>query len=264
MVWRRVEGAFLVTLVIKNREELLEPEERLLAWLRWIVQTLPQGSRWHPVWQRYLELIAGRVSGFGGDPGKIVPSSTGTVPHHGKPPYAGPTEEHRREFTGKVIGLIHDRFGDFDGFLLLTEHGDETCSAAASTQLSDWLSKPGLIGQWSASSPNIRDHMCRLRSSFGAHRSRPNTRFLPRQSRVYASKKGTPRSPFTTPATPSSIGAESEEDPPPPALGGVGHADWANVARARGGCRNWIGCSRQKRRVLGLGRPHTIADTRPT
>ena len=126
MVWRRVEGAFLVTLVIKNREELLEPEERLLAWLRWIVQTLPQGSRWHPVWQRYLELIAGRVSGFGGDPGKIVPSSTGTVPHHGKPPYAGPTEEHRREFTGKVIGLIHDRFGDFDGFLLLTEHGDET------------------------------------------------------------------------------------------------------------------------------------------
>jgi len=28
-------------------------------------------------------------------------------------------------FTGKVNGLIFDRFGDFDGFLLFTEHGQE-------------------------------------------------------------------------------------------------------------------------------------------
>jgi hypothetical protein len=125
LVWRRVEGAFLVTLVISTREELLEREERLLAWLRWIIQTMPHGSRWHPVWQRYLEVIARRVFGFGGDPAKIVPSPTGTVPHHHKPVHGGPLEEHRREFTGKVVGLIHDRFGDFDGFLLHSEHGDE-------------------------------------------------------------------------------------------------------------------------------------------
>lgn len=29
------------------------------------------------------------------------------------------------EFTGKIAGLIYDRFGDFDGFLLLSERGHE-------------------------------------------------------------------------------------------------------------------------------------------
>jgi hypothetical protein len=29
------------------------------------------------------------------------------------------------EFTGKVVSLIYDRFGDFAGFKLLTEHGHE-------------------------------------------------------------------------------------------------------------------------------------------
>ncbi len=128
LAWRQVAGAFQITIVISTKEQLLYPEERLLAWLRWIFQTLPQTSRWYPVWQRYLELIGGRVSGFGGDPGKILPSSTGTVPHptHHPQPHKAPfEEERRRQSTGKVVGLIHDRFGDFEGFLLLTERGEE-------------------------------------------------------------------------------------------------------------------------------------------
>ena len=120
--WRRATGAFQVNIVISTREQLLEPEERLLAWLRFLAGSLPPASRWYAVWQRYLKQIAGRVSGFGGDPGKILPSPTGTVPHH-PPPHKD--HDHRLEFTGKVAGLVHDRFGDFDGFLLLTEHGRE-------------------------------------------------------------------------------------------------------------------------------------------
>jgi hypothetical protein len=118
--WRRATGAFQVNIVISTREQLLEPEERLLAWLRFLAGTLPPASRWFPVWQRYLEQIAGRVTGFGGDPGKILPSPTGTVPHHHVPP-----KDHQLEFTGKVTGLVHDRFGDFAGFCLLTGDGRE-------------------------------------------------------------------------------------------------------------------------------------------
>jgi hypothetical protein len=33
--------------------------------------------------------------------------------------------DHDRGFTGKVIGITYDRFGDFKGFTLLTEHGTE-------------------------------------------------------------------------------------------------------------------------------------------
>jgi hypothetical protein len=124
LVWRQSEGAFAVAIAISTKTLLLEREERLLAWLRWINATLPSTSDWYLVWQRYLQLIAGRVSGFGGDPGKILPSPTGTIPHHIKHPPPHP-HVHSLESTGKVIGLIHDRFGDFDGFLLLTKHGHE-------------------------------------------------------------------------------------------------------------------------------------------
>jgi len=64
------------------------------------------------------------VVAFGGDPDKIPPSPTGTVPHPGKPPKPDHDGKHL-EFTGKVIGLIHDRFGDFEAFILLTEGGEE-------------------------------------------------------------------------------------------------------------------------------------------
>jgi hypothetical protein len=41
------------------------------------------------------------------------------------PPTPVPGPEGREEFTGKVIGIIYDRFGDFEGFILLTEGGHE-------------------------------------------------------------------------------------------------------------------------------------------
>jgi hypothetical protein len=45
-----------------------------------------------------------------------------------EPPCPEPPPHHREEiieFTGKVVSLIYDRFGDFAGFKLLTEHGHE-------------------------------------------------------------------------------------------------------------------------------------------
>jgi hypothetical protein len=132
--WRRTTGQFQFNLVISTREQLLYREERLLAWLKWISQSIPTSSRWRPVWDRYLVLIGGRVDGFGGDPNTIEPSPTGTVPHlkppkpHHHPPHEPPCpKEERISHTGKVVGVIHDRFGDFEGFALLDECGMEHC-----------------------------------------------------------------------------------------------------------------------------------------
>jgi hypothetical protein len=108
----------LVTIPVKNKaSSLLLTEEKQLAVLRWIAKAIPHDNRWYPVFRRYLERIAGRVRAFGGDPSRILPSPTGDLP-----PERRRREEHM--LTGKVSGLIFDRFGDFEGFLLDTEDGE--------------------------------------------------------------------------------------------------------------------------------------------
>jgi hypothetical protein len=122
--WRRVLGAFQLTIPVRTKEVLLLTEERDLSVLRWIAEAIPRHSRWHPVFGRYLHQIAGRVTAFGGDPTLILPSPTGDgIPKH------RPRPEARIHFTGKVAGLIFDRFGDFDGFLLDTEDGERSFSS---------------------------------------------------------------------------------------------------------------------------------------
>lgn len=116
--WGQVTGAFQLTIPVKVKNTLLLPEERDLSTLLWIGQAIPNQSRWYPVFQRYLQTIANRVSVFGGDPSQISPSPTGDgIP---KPP----RPRRHIEYTGKVVGLIFDRFGDFEGFLLETGHGE--------------------------------------------------------------------------------------------------------------------------------------------
>jgi len=125
--WRRVLGSFQLSIPVQTREALLGPEERLLSVLRWIAKGIPHSNRWHPVFRRYLQQIAGRVSGLGGDPNKILPSPSGDGGTHPQPSDKRPEE--RLCFTGKVAGLIFDRFGDFAGFLLDTEDGQREFSS---------------------------------------------------------------------------------------------------------------------------------------
>jgi hypothetical protein len=129
-IWQRVVGAFAFSLNISTKEKLLLPEERLLATLRWMLANTPPQRRWYPVLSRYLGIVSGRVTGFGGDPGKIKPSPIGWVPGlpfaPGLPEGPGQTGLHPKtgdglEVTGKIDGLIHDHFGDFIGFILETE-----------------------------------------------------------------------------------------------------------------------------------------------
>ncbi len=134
LLWRRVLGAFQINIQISTKQQLLEPEERRLALFRWIAGNVLPYSRWYPVMQRYIEQLAGRVEGFGGNPGSIVPSQSGNIPGHPIHPQPGhghaPTPghgkiEHRHETTGKVVGIAYDHFGDFDGFIVETRHGEE-------------------------------------------------------------------------------------------------------------------------------------------
>lgn len=114
--WRRVIGAFQLTIPVKEKTGLLLNEERQLSVMRWIGESIPFDSRWYPVFQRYLGKLGGRVISFGGDPTTILPSPTGWgigKPHKGH-------DHERRHFTGKVAGLMFDHFGDFEGFILET------------------------------------------------------------------------------------------------------------------------------------------------
>jgi hypothetical protein len=119
--WREVIGSFQLTIPVSTKAVLLPAEERLLSVMRWIFRSIPRHDRWHPVFHRYLSLLAGRVSALGGDPSDIIPSPTGEGRHEPRPP----EREGERElcFTGKIIGLIFDHFGDFEGFTLDTEDG---------------------------------------------------------------------------------------------------------------------------------------------
>jgi hypothetical protein len=156
--WRKAIGAFQIAIVVTTKEQILLSEERLLSWLLWIQKSIPAKNRWYAVFKRYIELIEGRVSGFGGDPGKIQPSPIGDVPGwptHGKGGHGGEPgrgREGRGEFelleglhyTGKVSGVIYDRFGDFEGFTLLTERGHERAFHGREREIEDLVHRAWL------------------------------------------------------------------------------------------------------------------------
>jgi hypothetical protein len=73
------------------------------------------------VWKKYIEIVGAKVGGLGVDPGTIPPS-LGGYPGH---PRHGGDRDRGHAATGKIAGVCYDRFGDFEGFDLRTEHGEE-------------------------------------------------------------------------------------------------------------------------------------------
>ncbi len=70
-------GAFQITIPVKTDSQILPGEIRKLSVLRYIQQTIPVGNRWHSIFKRYLDQIATRVRGLGGDPDAVKPSPAG-------------------------------------------------------------------------------------------------------------------------------------------------------------------------------------------
>lgn len=83
---RAILGAFQFTIPVSTKTVLLEPEIRKLSVLRHIARAIPPDDQWHHVFVRYLDQIAERVRGFGGDPERVAPSADG----NGQMPGAGP------------------------------------------------------------------------------------------------------------------------------------------------------------------------------
>ena len=129
--WRVVTGAFQVKIPVTTEESMLGPEENTLAILKARLAAMPAAYRWRPVTERLIDYVSLRVKGSGGDPAAVPPSLLGfTGPGRRPQPGGGGGGGHgpgerERERTGKICGLIFDRFGDFEGFLLDTEEGQE-------------------------------------------------------------------------------------------------------------------------------------------
>ena len=108
---RKFLGSFRLTIPVRMGEVLLPREIRKLAVLRYVAQAIPSSNRWSPVFVRYLEQIAAKIRGLGGDPDTVPPSlddpQGGTHRHPG-----------RHCVNGKVRSVMYDCFGDFEGFVL--------------------------------------------------------------------------------------------------------------------------------------------------
>jgi hypothetical protein len=120
--WRQLQGAFQYTITAKPEDELLPGQERLVAWLKWRCATLQETSRWKPVLERYLKYTSSLVWNLGKDPNSISPSAFGNTASGSNLPIP---IHHERDCTGKVVTIEYDRFGDFSGFVILTESGHE-------------------------------------------------------------------------------------------------------------------------------------------
>jgi hypothetical protein len=145
--WRYVVGAFQMSVPSQRESAILPWEERLLAFLRWRFGMVNASNRWHPVLQRYLGIIAERVKGFGGNPAAIAPSQFGLVSKPLEfPPRGRPQRFPSVEYTGKVSGISYSRFGDFEGFLLVTDQDHERYFRSAEPEIEElvrqaWISR---------------------------------------------------------------------------------------------------------------------------
>jgi len=110
--WRYVIGTFQVKIPVSTSEVLLLPEENTLAIMKWRLQQMAPTNRWHPVLKRYVDVIAGRVRGLGGDPDAIAPSPNGA------PVKVFDPCDDLVEVCGKVAEVSFDCFGALEGFLL--------------------------------------------------------------------------------------------------------------------------------------------------
>jgi hypothetical protein len=107
-----VIGTFSVRIPVATAESLLLPEENTLAIMRWRLAQRSPTDRWRPVLERYVDDLAGRVIGLGGNPDTIPPSPDG-VPVRAKDP-CGDLVEH----AGRVEQVGFDCHGRIEGFVL--------------------------------------------------------------------------------------------------------------------------------------------------
>ena len=118
--WRYVVGSFQVRIPVTREDKMLPDQEDALAIFKWRLEAMPSTSRWYRVLTRYVQYLSDKVDALGGQADRIPPSLQGRPGKHRH-------ERHGQdvEYRGKVAGIRYDRFGDFAGFTLRLEDGDE-------------------------------------------------------------------------------------------------------------------------------------------
>lgn len=149
--WRETIGAFQIGIPVSVKADMLGHHLRLLSVMRWRAGLLQPNSRWYATFLRYVDLLAEKVRALGGDPWQvpatpdgIFPAGDGSAPPKGDADGVGPTDDAGKPlfepgeddwlgdtsglpapndgrpgvYSGKVSGLLHDHFGDFEGFTL--------------------------------------------------------------------------------------------------------------------------------------------------
>lgn len=111
----RVIGTTQFDIHVKTAPQILPRFLRNLSVLKHIALSIPQDSRWYPIFERYLGELGDRIRALGGNPDDVAPSPTGS----GKPGRTDPDPvPGGGSQTGKICELIYDCFGDFEGFVL--------------------------------------------------------------------------------------------------------------------------------------------------
>lgn len=75
---RRLVGAFQLAIPVSDRRALLPAETRGLSVMRHIAKSIRPDDPWNAVFVRYLDWMAARVRGFGGDPDSVIASPDGS------------------------------------------------------------------------------------------------------------------------------------------------------------------------------------------
>ena len=147
--WRYMTGSFAVTIPVLTPADMLPAERDILAIFKWRLSQTPTTNRWYPVLQRYISYVEGRVSGLCGNPITVLLSPYGAPPAKSVPigpiipivpigqPQPQPHHHKHEGHTGKIEGLIYDRFGDFDGFIFSGKDGHEYRFHSRSTRIED-------------------------------------------------------------------------------------------------------------------------------
>jgi hypothetical protein len=121
---RYIADSVLIRIPVSTPATLLQPEQTTLAIMKWRLQNWSPSNRWYPVLLRYISYLSGRVNGLGGNAGAVAASPPGAYAGT-SPPLHPPIGGAHPSYSGKITGILYDRFGDFNGFVLETEGGEE-------------------------------------------------------------------------------------------------------------------------------------------
>jgi hypothetical protein len=122
---RYIAGSFQIKIPVTTEATMLGPEENTLAILEARLENMSPIYRWYPVVERLIGYVSARVNGSGGSAVDVPPSLLGFPQGmHAGERGSGARCRDLCEHSGKIAGLIFDRFGEFEGFLLDCDEGE--------------------------------------------------------------------------------------------------------------------------------------------